>query len=508
MTASNHAILDLGEDDLQFTTNDYKSTTGNESSSITSFPDPNPQTNRDTDNIIGDESSRGGGPSGGGNFWKMSYYQRFFDVEDKDLLTRLLYSMLPIPGKSFLQHHIRPKPDLYGPFWSCVTLIFSIAISGNIASYLTTSLQGQAKWHYDFHKVSLASTAVFSYTGLVPSCLYGYLWWAGQGGGSLAVSFLELLCLYGYSITIYIPISILWLVCVKIGWLQWVLVLVGASLSGAVLFSTVWPQIRANSAKASGLVMLVVVALHFLLASGFMLYFFHSSTPPVTQSEVVPVQPEVNNNNSLPVSAALKSVQINPHLKPNISDTARKQDDPNSKVDTVKTLVSVNPMKSSNEVATNQQIAVKEADSVESNELETETKVENVESGINSASVVQNTPKSEDNSIESPAQKPKEANKIATSNEQLQIDDEIQNHSAESNEVPTEKSGGQLVMLKNNSGNVNTNETVAEENSAAIGSGLEKESRKSTLAQLPAAADGRKSNETQSSSEEAKSALL
>merc|ERR1711872_1187807 len=142
--------------------------------------------------------------------------------------------------------------------------------------------------------------------------------------------------------------------------------------------------------------------------------------------------------------------------EPDISDTARKGDDPNSKGDTLKTLVSVNPMNVSNEVATNQQVAVKEADSVESNELETETKVEkSVENGINSASVVQNTQKSGDNSIESLAQKPKEANKIATSNERLQNDDEFHNHSAESNEVPTEKSGGQLVMLKNNSGNVN-----------------------------------------------------
>jgi len=274
MASDNHAILDIGTDDLQFTTNDYKSkdTTSGGDAGMTRFPDPGPD-------AAGSTPSGGDGsaaPSGTSLFWTMSFYQQFFDVEDKDILNRVLYSMVPIPGKSFLQHHIRPKPDLYGPFWSCVTLIFSIAITGNIADYLTTSLVGQAKWHYDFHKVTLASTAVFGYAGLVPAVLYGYLWWVGRGG-ALAVSFLELLCLYGYSVTIYIPISILWVICVKVGWLQWILVLVGATLSGAVLFTTVWPAVREHAAKTAVIVMAVILSLHFLLATGFMLYFFHAS---------------------------------------------------------------------------------------------------------------------------------------------------------------------------------------------------------------------------------------
>ena len=32
-------------------------------------------------------------------FFKLSFYQQYFDVEDKDILSRLLYSMVPVPGK-------------------------------------------------------------------------------------------------------------------------------------------------------------------------------------------------------------------------------------------------------------------------------------------------------------------------------------------------------------------------------------------------------------------------
>jgi len=301
-----HAILDLGIDDLQFTTNDYKTTTNQaDQGGFTSFPDPEPQSNKDTERILDDD----GNPNTSGltksTFFKLSFYQQYFDVEDKDILSRLLYSMVPVPGKSFLQHHIRPKPDLYGPFWACVTLIFSIAISGNVADYFTTSLEGQTKWHYDFHKVNLAATAVFSYAGLIPACLYGYLWWAGHGAGSLAVSFVELVCVYGYSLVIYIPISILWLICVKFGWGQWILVLVAASLSGVVLFTTIWPAVRENAPKSSLLVMIVVLGMHFLLAAGFMLYFFHGSGTANNIHEVTSLAPAPANNGTGPVNAAL-----------------------------------------------------------------------------------------------------------------------------------------------------------------------------------------------------------
>ena len=48
----------------------------------------------------GDDSGSGGGGAGGtGKFWTMAFYQQFFDVEDKDVFNRLLYSMVPIPGK-------------------------------------------------------------------------------------------------------------------------------------------------------------------------------------------------------------------------------------------------------------------------------------------------------------------------------------------------------------------------------------------------------------------------
>lgn len=279
MSGADHAILDLGEDELQFTSTDYKTQTP-ASASLTQFPPMSPS-DRDTERLIGEGDSREGSQAGAtSNFWTMAYYQQFFDVDTTDVTNRLLYSMIPVPGKSFLQHHIRPRPDLYGPFWICVTLVFSIAISGNVSDFLQKSvLLGETKWHYDFHKVSLAATAVFSYASLLPACLYGFLWWAGGSGASgAALSFLELVCLYGYSLSIYIPVSILWLI--QYSWWQWICVLAGAGLSGAVLFMPIWPAVRDGATKSAVIVMVVILGLHLLLACGFMLYFFHVPPTP------------------------------------------------------------------------------------------------------------------------------------------------------------------------------------------------------------------------------------
>jgi len=281
MSGADHAILDLGEDDLQFTTTDYKSQS---SASLTQFPSPADSSDRDTDRLITDGPGGGEGQGGPGewktsNFWTLAFYQQFFDVDTTDVRNRIMYSMVPVPGKSFLQHHIRPRPDLYGPFWICVTLVFSIAISGNLADFLQKSVDPEQsiKWHYDFHKVTLAATAVFSYAGLLPAGLYGFLWWASSGAGAATLTFLELVCLYGYSLAIYIPVSILWLI--QVSWWQWICVLAGAGLSGYVLFLPIWPAVRDQAAKSAVIVMAVVIALHLLLACGFMLYFFH--VPPV-----------------------------------------------------------------------------------------------------------------------------------------------------------------------------------------------------------------------------------
>lgn len=115
------------------------------------------------------------------SIWSLEYFQRFFDVDTNTVVERIAASMRPMKGTNYLQHYIQSKPDLYGPFWICVTLVFSIAISGNMANYLqAASLQKTYSWKYDFHAVSASATFIFLYAWFVPVILWTVLKYHGS----------------------------------------------------------------------------------------------------------------------------------------------------------------------------------------------------------------------------------------------------------------------------------------------------------------------------------------
>ena len=87
------------------------------------------------------------------------------------------------------------------------------------ATHLFQTDTSSFQWHYEFHKVSVVSSAVFGYAWITPALLYFAVWWLGTksgsdepGGESSGLTFLELLCVYGYSLAVFVPLSVLWLI--------------------------------------------------------------------------------------------------------------------------------------------------------------------------------------------------------------------------------------------------------------------------------------------------------
>jgi len=253
-----------------------------------------------------------------GNDYSMlswGFYQRYFDVDTPQVKERLMWSFIPRPAKDTLSNFIRPSPDLYGPFWVCVTLIFCIAIMGNIADYLHFGGEGQ-HWRYDFRKVSISATSIFSYALLLPLLLWVFLWWRKTKGDQLSIGIIEIICLYGYSLAIYIPISVLW--TIPFPFIQWTLVIVGATLSGSVLVLALWGPL---GSIPKGLVLSLLAGVlfcHFLLAAGLQLYFFRYSEeviiqPPVLTTTLNPALKLEHSETTLKVEhseSALKALSL------------------------------------------------------------------------------------------------------------------------------------------------------------------------------------------------------
>lgn len=111
---------------------------------------------------------------------------------------------MPTGVENYISTHIRPNPDLFGPFWVCVTLIFAIAISGNVANYFQSASSGNYHWKYEFHIVSKAATCIFLYAWLLPLILWGTLSWykAPSNSDLMQVSGILLFC-FQFSFVIF-----------------------------------------------------------------------------------------------------------------------------------------------------------------------------------------------------------------------------------------------------------------------------------------------------------------
>ncbi|KAH8415388.1 hypothetical protein KR222_007906, partial [Zaprionus bogoriensis] len=266
-----------------------------------------------------DAAAGGGGAGGGGggarlSFLTIEYYQQFFNVDTYMVLERIVNSMIPKrAAANYLRMNIGENPDLYGPFWITVTLvgasivlsafdlastslplqIFSIAISGNIASYLQQA-DDSYHWHYNFHLVSYAATCIFLYANILPAVLWALFKYSLKpldeadaietDSASYTPTLLSLMCIYGYSLAIYIPVSVLWVINISL--LQWLLVITAALLSGTVLIAVLTPALR--NSQYSLFLIIGILSAHVVLAAGFLLYFFHSPTDSLASAGAAP----------------------------------------------------------------------------------------------------------------------------------------------------------------------------------------------------------------------------
>ncbi|CAG2105001.1 unnamed protein product, partial [Medioppia subpectinata] len=235
-------------------------------------------TDDEEDVLLGGESQPKGSSAG---FWQMEFFGQYFDVTTDQVLSRILWSSIPVYGSkkgNYLDRHIHLTPDLYGPLWISTTLVFATAICGNIANYvkamatISPNSTTDDEWHYDYAKVGLAASTIFTYVMAVPVCLWFLFWFRGC---SANYSLLETICVYGYSLSIYVPISILWVINIR--FIQLILLSIGAILSGSVLVLVFAPVVHSDPSKtikSSYLILIIIILMHAFLAFAFLEYFF------------------------------------------------------------------------------------------------------------------------------------------------------------------------------------------------------------------------------------------
>jgi len=205
-------------------------------------------------------------PPAGAHFWTISYYKHLFDVDTTQVLQRVGRSMLPFKF-SFIEYASR-NPDFYGPFWIATTLIFVMAISGNLAHFFASN--GTSKEPYDFNKIPIGASVIYGYTVLIPLVMWAVFKWM-----KIPFKLMELLCIYGYALFVFIPACVLCIIPQK--QLQWVFTAIAAALSGWFLVTNLIPPLKQQEARVGYITLAVVGVLHLGLALAFKLVFFHTT---------------------------------------------------------------------------------------------------------------------------------------------------------------------------------------------------------------------------------------
>ncbi|KAJ8517167.1 hypothetical protein ONZ45_g5617 [Pleurotus djamor] len=200
-------------------------------------------------------------PKGASGFWQIEYYQPYFDVDTKT-------ASLDSNCFSAYATLLNPAPDLYGPFWTLTTLIFTLFLSSSLAASIATYLSPEPEYDYNFQLLSISVSLVYAYGIGLPVVLWVALRYLGVGEWSV----IEAISIWGYGQFVWIPVSLLCVIPVPL--LRWVLVAVAFGLSGYFLVVNVYPILAMAEAKATRLLIVVVAVLHAALALTLKVLFF------------------------------------------------------------------------------------------------------------------------------------------------------------------------------------------------------------------------------------------
>eukprot|EP00913_Durusdinium_trenchii_P028984 g27176.t1 len=167
----------------------------------------------------------------------LAYGQQLFDVSSEDVLKRLKLALVPFQGQEDAANDFRTRPDFYGPFWVATTAVLflaELALNGFGTDSTRSMSQDEQLFKSDFSLVSVAASMIYGLLVAVPLAARLGLYCSGQSVD--CINFKQVICVFGYSLTPLIPMSVICLV--PMGFLRWLAVCVGLVTSLAFIYGT------------------------------------------------------------------------------------------------------------------------------------------------------------------------------------------------------------------------------------------------------------------------------
>lgn len=200
----------------------------------------------------------------------LSFAQQLFDVSSEDVLKRLKLALVPFQGQEDAANDFRTRPDFYGPFWVATTAVLFLAATGNFARLL--EMEDEQSFKSDFSLVSVAASMIYGLLVAVPLCARLGLYCSGQSVD--CINFKQVICVYGYSLTPLIPMSVICLV--PMAFLRWVAVCCGLATSLAFIYGTLSADLAVEAPSLKWKVLGLFCGAHVIIFMVYRIYFFHS----------------------------------------------------------------------------------------------------------------------------------------------------------------------------------------------------------------------------------------
>uniref|UniRef100_A0ACD5T9E4 Uncharacterized protein n=1 Tax=Avena sativa TaxID=4498 RepID=A0ACD5T9E4_AVESA len=195
-------------------------------------------------------------------YFNVASYAPYFNVDTDVVVDRLVSSVYPMDG---FFRKIDANPDMYGPLWITTTLIFMLAAFGNFATYLMQRKTELNIWNFDVGYFNWAASVMYGYAIVVPAAFFFLFQYFGS-----RPSLVRFWCMWGYSLFIFIPASILLLIPVE--FLRW-LIIAGAGGASSWFIALNLKECTEGAADLMALIASASV-LQFALALFIKVYFF------------------------------------------------------------------------------------------------------------------------------------------------------------------------------------------------------------------------------------------
>mmetsp|Transcript_20447 Transcript_20447/g.19664 ORF Transcript_20447/g.19664 Transcript_20447/m.19664 type:complete len:349 (-) Transcript_20447:226-1272(-) len=224
-------------------------------------------------------------------------YAKYFDFDTIDIQNRIVGAVKFANTPDYFRENILgihrsdgKGPDLYGPIWITITLVFFVALTSNVSKYIHSD-NGGAYFEYDISHLVNAMWVLCSFVVFVPAANFVLFRCVGVS----CFSFFELVCLYGYSLVAFFPATILCLLPMT-GW-DWTVLLLATALSSVLVLRNVagpiLQQLSTQQQKA-GPILIFIMVNHFIFFLVMKFMFYHHSsndstptTPPPTPSPTI-----------------------------------------------------------------------------------------------------------------------------------------------------------------------------------------------------------------------------